>query len=123
MDRRDFYLNRYGQKTVSRLFEVMAAILTNHLPAGALLGRYGSGSFALQVPVSLEQARRLAEKLRLAICKHRLTVDTEKVSLTVSIGVSARDASAPDFLSLLRGADIGLYLARGDNGNAVRVQH
>jgi diguanylate cyclase (GGDEF)-like protein len=123
MDRHDYYLDRYGHKGVARIFEAMGTTLSENLPRGGLLGRYGSGSFALQLPVSLEQARQLAEKLRQVIGKQNLLIGSEKVGLTVSVGVSARDESAPDFLSLLRGADIGLYLARGERSASARFDH
>ncbi|MBN1378973.1 MAG: diguanylate cyclase [Gammaproteobacteria bacterium] len=123
MDRHEYYLKRFGQQGVARIFEAMSSTLSENLPVAGLLGRYGSGSFALQLPASLDQARQLADKLRQAIGKHHLTIGKERVSLTVSVGVSARDESSPDFLSLLRGADIGLYLARGEKSSSARFDH
>jgi diguanylate cyclase (GGDEF)-like protein len=123
MDRHDYYQDRFGPKGVAGIYDAMGAALAENIPRGTLLGRYGAGSFALQVPVSLEQARQLAEKLRQVIGKQHWVVGAEKVGLTVSVGVSARDKSAPDFLSLLRGADIGLYLARGEKSSSARFDH
>jgi len=124
MEQHSDYLDRFGEKGVARIFEALGAVLSDNLPRDSLLGRYGSGSFALQLPVPFEQARQLAEKLRQVIGKHNLTVGSEKIDLSVNFGVSARDEAAPDFLSLLRGADIGLYLARGgEKADAARVDH
>lgn len=123
IERHDHYLERFGSKGVARIFESIGNTLSDNIPSGSLLGRYGAGSFAMQLPLALDQATQLAGKLRQAIGRHGLTVGSEKVALTVNTGVSARDASSPDFLSLLRGADIGLYLARGEKGNSARFHH
>jgi diguanylate cyclase (GGDEF)-like protein len=123
IDRHEDYRAHFGQKGITRMFETLGTTLLENLPRGSLLGRYGSGSFALQLPITLDQARQLAEKIRQTISKHRLTMGAEKVNLSVSFGVSARDESAPDFLSLLRGADIGLYLARREKVGSTGVNH
>jgi diguanylate cyclase (GGDEF)-like protein len=86
-----------------------------------LLGRYGKASYAIQISVKLEQAERMAERLRQIIKDRLFVLAGKKENITVSIGISTRTEAAQDFLSVLRCADIGLYQAKYGSGNSVRV--
>jgi diguanylate cyclase (GGDEF)-like protein len=121
LDQHDDLTERYGAAAGHRVFDAVARLVVEHREPGAILGRYGEGSLAMQLPLPLAEAKTIAEHLRAAIRKHPLRIDGARVDVSVSVGVSARDASSVDFLSLLRGADIGLYLARDGAGNSVRV--
>lgn len=123
LDNHEHFLQHHGPGATARIFDALAGVLAEYMVPGGLLGRYGSGSFAMQLPVALAQAKVVAEKLRASARKQTLRVGRASINMTVSVGIAARDSSAPDFLSLLRGADIGLYLARDASGNSVRVQH
>jgi diguanylate cyclase (GGDEF)-like protein len=112
---------KYGEAGRKEIFATVTNILQNCLKEGNILGRYGRGSFAVQLPMSLSTAKQLAEGLRYTIEACAFKLNGDKAKVTVSIGVSSFGDSTLDFLSLLRSADMGLFMARDANGNSVRV--
>lgn len=123
IDQHREFVGKYGESGSKEIFATITNILQNCLKEGSLLGRYGSGSFAVQLPLPLATAQQLAEGLRYTIEACAVKLNGNKVKVTVSIGVSCFGDAASDFLSMLRSADIGLYRARDANGNTVRVSN
>lgn len=123
IDQHEELARKYGESGSREIFATVTNILQNCLKEGNLLGRYGAGSFAVQLAMPLGTARQLAEGLRYTIEACALKLNGHKTRVTVSIGVSCFGDSASDFLSMLRSADLGLFLARDANGNTVRVSN
>jgi diguanylate cyclase (GGDEF)-like protein len=115
------FIDKYNEQAVAQLFGQLSTLVQSNLPSGSLFGRYGKGSFAIQVSVEPERARHLAEHLRYLAQKRAFLLEGNKESLTVSIGVSSRTSKNLDFLSVLKRADIGLNKAKFGAGNIVHV--
>lgn len=123
IDQHEALARKYGESGSKEVFATVINILQNCLKEGNLLGRYGAGSFAVQLAMPLGTARQLAEGLRYTIEAYALKLNGQKTRVTVSIGVSCFGDSTSDFLSMLRSADLGLFMARDANGNTVRVSN
>lgn len=123
IDQHEELARKHGESGSREIFATVTNILQNCLKEGNLLGRYGTGSFAVQLAMPLGTARQLAEGLRYTIEACALKLNGHKTRVTVSIGVSCFGDSTSDFLSMLRSADLGLFLARDANGNTVRVSN
>jgi diguanylate cyclase (GGDEF)-like protein len=115
------FVDKYSEQAVAQLFSPLSTLLQSNLPADSLFGRYGKASYAVQVSMEPDRAKHLAEHLRYLVQKRAFRLGGNKESITVSIGVSSRTKKTPDFLEVLKLADIGLYKAKHGVGNAVHV--
>jgi diguanylate cyclase (GGDEF)-like protein len=112
----------YGHVAGDKVLRVAAATLQANLRHDALLARYGGEEFVAVIPVDdLAAARRVAERLRLAIenadWRPALAIDR---SITISIGVAVVGA-AGDLGEALARADQALYHAKREGRNRVQV--
>lgn len=114
----DQYGHLYGDTV---LIEV-ATILSDACRSTDVLGRYGGEEFLLLLPeTDLEDAKRLAERIRLDIEQyHFCKKDGFKISLTCSIGVTEFELDQNQE-SLLQSVDRMLYSAKDSGRNRVVV--
>lgn len=115
------FVEKYSEQAVAQLFVQISTLLKSNLPADSLFGRYGKASFAVQVSLESDRAKHLAEHLRYLVQKRAFKLDGSRESITVSIGVSSRTSKNPDFLAVLKRADISLNKAKYGVGNTVHV--
>lgn len=113
----------YGHHAGDTVLQAFAEILRSHCRDGDMVGRYGGEEFFAILPnTTVDDARELAETIRLAC--HRYTVftneDNKEIHFTTSIGVALRkdDESADD---LLKRVDKGLYAAKSSGRDLVSV--
>ena len=85
------------------------------------IGRYGGEEFLVVVPgCNLELAARVAERMRTAIGADEVDTAEGRISLTISLGVSAFEpAIGADADTLIRAADRALYRAKDLGRNRV----
>jgi diguanylate cyclase (GGDEF)-like protein len=106
----------YGHQAGDRLLRDISDLLRRTLRAYDILVRWGGEEFLLILPgVTLEQARKLAERIRVAVER----LDTQGLGeVTISAGTAALDGSY-DFETMLMAADRRLYEAKASGRNAV----
>jgi diguanylate cyclase (GGDEF)-like protein len=106
----------FGHQAGDRLLRDMSDLLRHTLRAYDILVRWGGEEFLLILPgVTLDQARRLAERIRAAVER----LDTQGLGpVTISAGTAALDASY-DFETMLMAADRRLYEAKSSGRNTV----
>ncbi len=86
----------------------------------ALAARYGGEEMALLLPgVGVNGALRIAERLRTAISRIRITCDKGDLKVTVSIGVASAPLHALTGDKLVQSADEALYQAKAAGRNRV----
>ncbi|MCP3899714.1 MAG: diguanylate cyclase [Desulfobacteraceae bacterium] len=83
------------------------------------VGRYGGEEFLLVFPdCDQKEALIIAEKVRLAICNEPIIVGTEKIIVTMSIGITTMDMSKAQGLDdIIKIADMALYTAKANGRN------
>lgn len=112
----------YGHHTGDRVLQAFAAILEEYCDENIIAGRYGGEEFLAILPhYSVEQARQLAEEIRIAC--HSITVcsaDNEEVRFTTSVGV-AQLKPGENTQELLARVDDGLYQAKSSGRDFVAV--
>jgi diguanylate cyclase (GGDEF)-like protein len=117
--------DRFGHPVGDEVIKRVAAILGDGLREHDLLGRYGGEEFCIVLPdSSLEQAQRVAERLREHV-EHsgNATVRAvERPTVTSSFGVSVLAAQDADLAALVERADQALYAAKEAGRNRV-IRH
>ena len=118
----------HGHAAGDRVLCEIADRVARQVRASDVAARYGGEEFALLLPdTRLEQARVLAERIRLAVNREPVRLESEGcVDVTVSIGISAvcPPPGSVDFESLgetlIAEADVQLYRAKSDGRDRVR---
>lgn len=112
----------YGHPAGDAALQAFAATCARLLRAHDLFGRLGGEEFAIALPhTSVEGARCVAEKIRLATAESAITTPAGELTLTVSIGVASAQAQPDNVDHLIARADRALYEAKQNGRNQVRV--
>ncbi len=86
------------------------------------LGRFGGEEFTAVLPrTGHAEARRIAERLRLAVTAAAIVLDGTAVPLSVSVGVAILGRHGNDLTDLLAAADRALYCAKRAGRNQVVI--
>ncbi len=108
----------FGHLVGDHVLAGIGAMLRTHTRSFDLVGRLGGDEFAvLMSNTEPPAAADLAERIRL-----EASVATE-VAVTLSIGVSGLDRSAPTTEHMLDDADFALYQVKGSGRDGVAVRH
>lgn len=111
--------DRYGHAIGDLMLIEFAKILKNSVE-NAVLGRYGGEEFTVLLPeTSLEDALKIAEKIRAATHQSPFMIRRERIAMSVSIGVANFPQDALDLESLVQKSDQALYQAKRMGRNRV----
>jgi len=108
-----------GHLEGDRVLSEVAQRLMDQVRQSCVLARYGGDEFSILMPeATVEQAQTLAERLREAIEKDPFLA---AYHVTASFGIGAYPEHGSTHEEILHVADAGMYLAKHENGNRVRV--
>jgi diguanylate cyclase (GGDEF)-like protein len=116
----------HGHLAGDQVLHAVAGIIRSQLRDYDIAGRFGGEEFAVLLPHTQPgQARRVAERLRLAVAAARLAVGAgngppARVRVTVSAGVTSLAECGPGLHALIAAADAALYDAKAAGRNRVR---
>ncbi len=112
----------YGHDAGDRTLQQLSRMLIREFRSIDLVGRLGGEEFALVFPeTDLLGAYAACERLRATIQSSEIVADTNKIRLTVSIGLTEICEQASDAAALLKRADELLYVAKNSGRNQVMV--
>ena len=114
----------FGHEIGDQVLRQVADTITRLCRSSDVIARTGGEEFLLVLPeTDLDSARILAERIREAIGERPLLVDSQRIGITVSLGVSSVVGDLNlDELSLE--ADRAMYLAkRGGRNRVASVEH
>jgi diguanylate cyclase len=113
--------DQYGHKAGDRVLRSVAASVQESLRASDLVFRYGGEEFVvLLAGAHLENAAKLAEKVRREVEKDYYIDKERKMKVTISIGVACIQPDDTE-LSLFERADKALYVAKRKGRNQVEI--
>lgn len=107
----------FGHATGDQVLELMAAMVASRLRADDCLVRLGGEEFAILLPgVGVDDAARLAERLRATVEATSVPTPRGPLRFTISLGVVG---GAGDMEEALKRADAALYQAKRQGRNQV----
>ena len=109
----------FGHEVGDNVIRQVAEILQQMSRTGDVVARTGGEEYLLILPAStLDAARILAERIRVAVGERPLLVDQQRIPVTVSLGVACVMGEV-DLDELSQEADRAMYLAKRGGRNRV----
>ena len=125
VDRFKAYNDLYGHLAGDECLRRVAACAAQEAnDDGCIAARYGGEEFLVLLPrTPIEEARRVAERLRAAVVGQRIphAGGEELGVVTASFGVASSDNALMKFDALTAAADAALYEAKRDGRNRVQL--
>ena len=88
-----------------------------------ILGRYGQNGLSVLMPkVDMNAAEKFAENIRQFVARARYKTAYGEKSATLSIGVAAITDDTGDYGSMVKRADMALFVAKKNGRNCVKVR-
>jgi two-component system cell cycle response regulator len=112
----------FGHPGGDEVLREFAVRLATNVRAIDLACRWGGEEFAVVMPdTRLEDAQRIAERIRLHVAgsPFRIGPDNEPLGVTISIGVAATLGEGDDVDAVVKRADEALYEAKQTGRNRV----
>lgn len=111
-----------GHMAGDQLLQQASNIMREQVRQPDCVARLGGDEFAILMQYcSLEDARNIANKLRLAIDEFTFPWEGRQFKLTASIGVAGVDKTDSCISDILRNADTACYLAKDMGRNRIQV--
>ncbi len=111
--------DRYGHMEGDKVVTAVATLLNDHVRQSNVVARYGGDEFAILLPgARTDQAETLSERLRGQIESDTYLAARE---VTASFGIASFPLHGPTPEEILRAADSGMYIAKHQQGNSVRI--
>lgn len=113
--------DNYGHKTGDRVLRSVASSLNNSIRASDFVFRYGGEEFVILLKkCSLDQGKKVAEKIRRQVEKKFSLDKGQKLSVTISLGLTQfKENDSED--SVFQRADQALYKAKTNGRNRVEI--
>ncbi|MFB3920792.1 MAG: HD domain-containing phosphohydrolase [Terriglobia bacterium] len=111
--------DRYGHLEGDRVLAAVGRVLEMRSRQSNVVTRYGGDQFAvLMAEATMEQAEGLAERLRYGLAADPYLASR---SITASFGIATFPVHGATPEEIVRVAESGMYLAKHEKGNSVRV--
>jgi diguanylate cyclase (GGDEF)-like protein len=112
----------WGHAIGDQVLVGVAERLSRNVREVDLLARLGGDEFAILLPeTDLPTGVKVAERLRQLLAETPIMTDREMVSISVSIGIARLSTQTEDLSSLIDHADVGLYEAKQNGRNRVKI--
>ena len=115
--------DEHGHIIGDQVLQGIAQACSKHLRPNDVLGRFGGEEFVILLPeTKLEDAKNIAERLRLLIEETPIKTDIGSVNTTISIGLAIKEkTSIMSVDQLLSRADRAMYRAKQTGRNRVII--
>lgn len=122
IDKLDEVSDKHGKDAATALFKRISSMIMSELTSHDLIGRYGKTGFVVLLSqTDLKEARIKAENIRKEVESLKLSYKTSSLSTTLSIGITIVSEPGEKVAAIIRRADMGLFVARENGGNTIKV--
>ncbi|MCX7959836.1 MAG: GGDEF domain-containing protein, partial [Deltaproteobacteria bacterium] len=113
----------YGHLVGSKLLVEVGRVIKNCVRENDITVRYGGDEFCvLLAQTGLEEAVRIAERIRKTVENHRfMSRESFNIRLTVCIGVAVYPQHSTSMLGIIEKADNAMYAGKNSTRNVVNV--
>ncbi len=113
-----------GDQVAYKVFAaIVKYIFSNVDKEKDILGRYGQNGLSILMPlVDMNAAEKFAEKMRQYVERARYKTAYGEKNATLSIGVAAITNDTGDYGSMVKRADMALFVAKKNGRNCVKVR-
>ena len=113
--------DKYGHLAGDQVLRNIAFTLKESLREEDAVARYGGDEFAVIVSSPLQDALKIAKRLKSNIEKLRIVWENEEIQIAASFGIAqAREGDTE--ISLINRADKALYLAKRTGKNCIKTE-
>jgi diguanylate cyclase (GGDEF)-like protein len=113
--------DNYGMHMGDRVIAQLGELIRTRLPPGAIAARISGDRFAILLPAALQDAAKFAEALRAGAEDLGAVFGDGKMSVSVSIGVSAVDPRSKEFVHAFAAAETACKAANDRGRNRVEL--
>ena len=122
IDNLDSVIDTQGRDAGALLFKATSKVIMSNLTEHDVLGRYGNEGFVILLDeTDLINAKAVAEKIRLKASQIKLKFQNKVITTTISIGLTIIPDADEGLPSIMRKADMGLFVAKENGSNSVKV--
>ena len=119
LDRFKAVNDRHGHDSGDRVLMQLARVLSREIRAPDKVGRYGGEEFLLVFPeTQIEAALSLARRIRRVVSENAFELESERIELTISIGVT-EFRPGENLRALVSRVDSAMYDAKRSGRNRV----
>lgn len=112
--------DQYGHGIGDKLIVTLAQTIQESLRSTDVLARYGGDEFIVMLPeTSAGRTIEVAERIRLAVENTSFSADGDRISSTLSIGISCYPDDSGDSEDIINRADQALYESKRKGRNTV----
>jgi len=122
IDTYDEVNDKNGREAAHKLFKSVAGCIMANLRPGDVLGNYGKEGFIVLLhEADLLESKKIAELMRSKVSQLKIKIADGVLATSLSIGLTTVSEQGEDMASLIRKADMGLFVAKESGRNSVKV--
>jgi diguanylate cyclase (GGDEF)-like protein len=122
IDNYDDISDKNGRDTAAKLYKSVASSIMGNLRQNDVMGNYGKEGFIVLLhEADLLESKKIAELIRSRVSQVKCKIADGVITTTLSIGLTTVSEQGEDMASLIRKADMGLFVAKESGRNSVKV--
>lgn len=122
IDNHDEIVESHGREAGVAIHKAASSVIMTKLTDHDVFGNYGKEGFVILMDeTDLNHGKERAEGIREKVSQLKLKYKSGVLMTTVSIGLTIVSDQKEDLAALMRKADMGLFVAKENGGNTVKV--
>jgi len=122
IDNHDMIIDTVSRDAGALLYKAVSKTIMSKLTEKDVLGSYGKDGFiVLMDETDMNEGKARADEIREKVSKLKIKYEDTVLSTTISIGLTIVSNAEEDLAGLMRKADMGLFVAKENGCNTVKV--